>query len=253
MLNVGEELLPVAVDLIDAHGGDDLAELAEDHVLGLRLEIFRGEAEEADGGVGHEFGFSANRHGENGGNVDADIFDGECALEVALDLDGVEGEPGVFLDEGEDEGGAAVDAAGGVTAADFSVDDEDAVGGAAFVASDEEDEEGEEEDSDEDDEDGPVDHRRDIDRGIGDFLCEEWKEMGVHSVVLRVFGDLLGVGRALGAMVTSTVSEPRTEVTMILVPVGREWLGVRAWSSTVRFWREMVTFPVPVFWGGMVM
>ncbi len=39
VLDVGEELFAVAVDLIDGHGGDDLAELAEDHVFGLGLEV----------------------------------------------------------------------------------------------------------------------------------------------------------------------------------------------------------------------
>ena len=52
-LNVVQELLAVAVDVLDPHRGDHLAELAEDDVAGLLLDLLACQAEQADGGVLH--------------------------------------------------------------------------------------------------------------------------------------------------------------------------------------------------------
>ena len=49
----------------------------------------------------------------------------------------------MVLDQRQDEGGAAVDALGGVAAADLAVDDQDAVAGAALVALDQQQDEAE--------------------------------------------------------------------------------------------------------------
>ncbi len=51
-----QELIPVGVDLLDVHSGDDQAELAEDDVLGQLLDFLELQAEQALGGILHDPG-----------------------------------------------------------------------------------------------------------------------------------------------------------------------------------------------------
>ena len=111
LLNVLQELVAVAVDVLDPHRGDDLAQLAEDDVAGLLLDLLGAQAEQADGGVLHRLRVGADGDGEDAGHVDADVLDRQRALERDLDLDRLQAEVGVVLDQRPDEGGAAVDAA----------------------------------------------------------------------------------------------------------------------------------------------
>ena len=111
-LDVLQELLAVAVDVLDPHRGDHLPQLAEDDVARPACLISVGvQAQQADGGVLHHFGVGADGHGEHAGHVDADVLDRQGALERDLDLHRLQAEEGVVLDQRQDEGGAAVDAA----------------------------------------------------------------------------------------------------------------------------------------------
>ncbi len=75
----------------------------------------------------------ADGHREDAGHVDADVLDGQGALERDLDLDRLQVEEGVVLDQRHDEGRAAVDALRGVALAHLAEDHQDAVARAAFV------------------------------------------------------------------------------------------------------------------------
>src|SRR5439155_1691751 len=91
--------------------------------------------EEALGGVVHQDVVGVDADGEGAGGVDADVVLGEGALEGDVDDQGLQGHVGVVVDQGADEGAAAVEALGGAVAADPAVDDADAgAGGEGFAA-----------------------------------------------------------------------------------------------------------------------
>ncbi len=129
-----QELVAVAVDVLDLHRGDHLAKLAEDHVFGLLLDFLVAQAQQADGRVLHLLGRGADGHGEHAGHVDADVLHRQGAAQRDLDLHRLEAQPGVVLDQRPDELRPAVDATGRVVpAARLAVDHQHAVARAAFV------------------------------------------------------------------------------------------------------------------------
>ena len=73
-----QELIPVGVDLLDVHSGDDQAELAEDDVLGQLLDLLELQAQQALGGVLHDPRLGGDAHGEAAGDVDADVLAGQA-------------------------------------------------------------------------------------------------------------------------------------------------------------------------------
>ncbi len=139
-----EKLVAVAVDVLDLHRGDHLAELAEDHVFRLLLDFSRVEIQQADGRVLHLLGRRADGHGEHAGHVDADVLHRQRPAERNLDLHRLQAEPGVILDERIDELRAAVDARGRlVTCTRLAVNHQDAVARTAFVLLQQQHDEGE--------------------------------------------------------------------------------------------------------------
>jgi hypothetical protein len=139
-------LLAVTVDVLDPHRGDHLAELAEDDVLRLLLDLGGVQAQQANGRVLHHLEVGADGHGEDAGHVDTDVLHRQGAFERDLDLDRFQVEVGVILHQRHNEGRPAVDAAGGVAAAHLAVDDQDAVARAALVAAEQQHREAEEDD-----------------------------------------------------------------------------------------------------------
>ena len=88
---LSQELVAVAVDVLDPHRGDHLAELAEDDVAGLLLDLLgaRGRA----GGWPRSASSPASvpmATVKTLGHVDADVLDRQGALERDLDLDRLE-------------------------------------------------------------------------------------------------------------------------------------------------------------------
>ena len=75
ILDVAQERIAVAVDVLDPHRGDHLAQLAEDDVLGLLLDVGRSQSQQADRRVLHQLGRGADGHREHAGHVDADVLD----------------------------------------------------------------------------------------------------------------------------------------------------------------------------------
>ena len=134
MLNVLQEALAIAVDVLDAHRRDHLPELPEDDVFGLLLDLLRVESQQTNGGVLHDFGLNADRHGKDAGNLDANVLGRKSVFERNADLDRLQIEVSVVLNNGDDKCGAPVNAHRGCAAAHFSEFDEDPIAGAALVA-----------------------------------------------------------------------------------------------------------------------
>ena len=65
LLDALQELVAVAVDVLDPHRRDDLPELAEDDVAGLLLDLLGVEPEQADGRVLHRLRVGADGDGEH--------------------------------------------------------------------------------------------------------------------------------------------------------------------------------------------
>src|SRR6266851_4983889 len=131
-----KEFFAVPIDVLDAHRGDDLAELAENNVSRLLFDLRRVQPQEADGGVIHDFQVGADRHGKNAGDIDPDVLDRQGILERDLDLDRFQAQEGMVLKERPDKGRAAVDAASGISAPHLTEDHQHAVARAALVAAD---------------------------------------------------------------------------------------------------------------------
>ena len=87
VLDVLQELVAVAVDVLDLHRGDHLAQLAEDDVLGLLADlaaVVRPSRRMAAFCI--TLGRGADGHGEHAGHVDADVLHRQRAAERNLDL-----------------------------------------------------------------------------------------------------------------------------------------------------------------------
>ena len=134
LLDAAQERVAIAVNLFNAHACDDLTQLTEDDVLGLLHDLACGETEQAHGGVVHLFGGGADSDGEDTGHGHANVLQREGALEGRLDLHRVQGQVVVVLDQRPDKRTATVDGLGRATTGCLTVDDQDAVRGAALVA-----------------------------------------------------------------------------------------------------------------------
>ena len=77
VLDVLQELLAIAVDLVDGHRRDHLAELAEDQVGRLGADLLAGEVQQADRGVLHHLGLGADGDGEDARHVHPDVLEQE--------------------------------------------------------------------------------------------------------------------------------------------------------------------------------
>ena len=134
MLNVLQETLAVAVDVLDLHRRDHLPQLSENDVFGLLLDLLRVEPQQANGRVLHDLGLRPDRHGKDAGNFDADVLGRQGVFERNADLDRLEIEIGVVLNDGDDERGAAVNAHCRRARAHFAELDQDPIAGTALVA-----------------------------------------------------------------------------------------------------------------------
>ncbi len=134
LVDQGHELLAVLVDLLDRQGGDDQAKLAENDVLGLVADLAIIEGEQTLGRVVHQHGVDGDAHRERRGYVDPDVVHGQRAFEGNVDDERLEAQVLVVLDEGQDEGAAAVEASGRLGAADAPVHHEHPVARAPLVA-----------------------------------------------------------------------------------------------------------------------
>ena len=134
-----QKLVAVGVDLLDVHGGDDQAQLAEDDVLGELLDLVHFEVAQPFRRILHDGGLGGDADREDRRNVDADILPREGALQVYRNGQRRQIEVGKRLHERPDERRAAVDTLGAagvarLIRADFTVDDHDFIGRALFVA-----------------------------------------------------------------------------------------------------------------------
>ena len=151
--DVVDQTLAVGVDLLDRHGGDDHTHLAEDDVSGERLDLGDLLVQQALGGVLHDARLLGHGDREGGRRVHADVLLRQRTLELDVDRDRGQVEPGVALDDGEHERAAAlVELCGLAGAAGAAVDHEDAVRWTALVAAGHEHDEAEDDGDTEDDE-----------------------------------------------------------------------------------------------------
>ncbi len=156
-LDAVQEFLAIAIDVLDAHRSDHLAELAEDDVARLLLDVVRVQAEQTDRRVLHGRQVGADGDGEDAGHIDADVLHRQGALERDLDLDRLQRQEGVVLHQGQDEAGAAVQTARpGRTPRVLAEDHHHAVARAALVALGQHKGHGGKRHDDERDERGPV-------------------------------------------------------------------------------------------------
>ena len=125
--DAADEFFSVSVDFFNGQRGDDDAHLAHDDFRGQVADVLPRAAEQAAGGVLHDFRLGADAHDEGGGDVDADVLAGERTLERHVDVERVEIHVGVVLDDGHHEGGAAVQTLGRAPGAHLAVDNEDFV------------------------------------------------------------------------------------------------------------------------------
>ncbi len=234
-LDPGEQRVAVAVDLLDAHRRDDLAELAEDDVLRLALHQRRvvGDREESRGRVLLSLGVRSDGDGEHARHCHADVLRGERVLERNVDLQRREIEVGVFLDHGPDEGAAAGDHACRALAGHLAGDHEHLVRRAAPVARDEQEQESDYEREEKKTAAGreaayAIQQRTGLDHGV-----VKWRVHGQRTSSRE------------GVATTSTMSGSRTSTTVTFVPVESAAPLVTASYSTVRPLRVRVTLPAP--------
>ena len=138
-----QELVPVGVDLLDVHGGDDQTQLAEDNILGQLLDLLEAQAQQALGGVLHNPGLSGDAYGKAAGDIDADVLAGQGVFQVYRNGQRGQIQELVGLDDRPDKGRAAMNTLGGfggavLVAAYFTIDDHDLVRRALLIALDEE-------------------------------------------------------------------------------------------------------------------
>ena len=135
-----DELVAIGVDFLDPHRRDDLAHLAEDDFLGELRDLRVIESEQTLGGVAHLVRIGRDADGEGRGNADADVLLGKGVVELDVDRHRAQVEKLVVLDDGQDEGRAAVHAARATAFADASVNNQNAVRRAPLVPRQESDE-----------------------------------------------------------------------------------------------------------------
>ena len=129
-----DEFFAVGVDFLDGEGSDHHTHLAHDDFGGEVADILAGAAQQAAGGILHDFRLGADAHNEGGRHIHTDILAGESPLERHVDIDGVQVHEGVALHHGHDEGGTAMNALGGTPGAHITVDNENFIGRAHLVA-----------------------------------------------------------------------------------------------------------------------
>ena len=158
--NALDEFFAVGVDFLNGHGGDHHAHLAHDDFRSQVADFLPGAAQQARGGVLHDFRQGGDAHDEGGGDVHADVLGGEGALEGHVNVDGVQVQVAVGLEDRKHEGGTAVVAFGGLARAHLAEDDEDFVRRAHAVAA-------EQPGGRQDDEENQNGDRDDLVHGIG--------------------------------------------------------------------------------------
>ncbi len=133
-LNVFQERVAVAIDLIDPHRSDHLSQLTEDHFFRLLADFTNRQAEQADGRLLHQGRFRADGHREHTRYVHANILNRQRASQRNLDLHRFQAQIGVILQEWNHELRASVDRFGGLARL-FTAppNHQDPVAGAAFV------------------------------------------------------------------------------------------------------------------------
>ncbi len=77
-----QKFIPVGVDFLNVHGGDDQTQLAENNVFGQLLDFLELQAQQALGGVLHNARLCGDAHSEAGGHVDADILAGQGVFQI---------------------------------------------------------------------------------------------------------------------------------------------------------------------------
>src|SRR6202030_172481 len=106
--DVGDELVAIGVDLLDVHRRDDDTHLSEDDVLREFLYLRGLKTEHALGRILHHARLRRDAYCEGRRRIDADVLFRKRALEIDLDRHRREIEELIVLDDGPDEGGAAV-------------------------------------------------------------------------------------------------------------------------------------------------
>ncbi len=159
LLNVVQKCLAILVDLLDAHGGDDLPKLPEDDVLRLALHLRSIELEQANGGVGTRFVAGADGNGEHARYANPDVLEREGIAQGNVYLNRLEAQIVVFLDDRPHERAAARKAACHFSGADFSRYDQNLVARASLVARYEQHQHAEQRDGDQGYRDGRPWHR----------------------------------------------------------------------------------------------
>jgi len=133
LVDFAHECLSVTIDVLNLHGGDHGAHLANDDVLRLGLNLLGAEPEQANRGVLHDARVVRDGGGHGGRHADADVFLRQRVGEVDRHHKRFEIQIVVRLKERHDKRGAAMHALGRA-AAGFAVDHKDLVRGTAFVA-----------------------------------------------------------------------------------------------------------------------
>ena len=133
-LNVLQKLVAIAVDLFDAHRGDDLTQLAKNNFFGLLADLADGQAQQANSRLLHHRRFRADGHGEHTRHIDADVLKRQRTTQRNFDLDRLETQIGIVLEQRQHELGAGVDRLGRLARTlAASPDHQHAVTGATFV------------------------------------------------------------------------------------------------------------------------
>ncbi len=220
---MADELFAVGVDLLDGHRGDDDAHLADDDLLGERLDFLHGQAEQARGGIFHDAFLRADADGERRGRIHADVLRRERALERHVKIHRPQIKVGIGLKDREDEGRPAIVAPAAALASDVAVNDQDAIGRAHLVAAEEADEQ------ECDDEDG--------ERGEDD----------------EIHGKGVELGESVHSFSTSNVSGGTISRTITATPLGMcSPERVRAGSVCIWPWNVICTWPPAAPLAGML-
>ncbi len=90
VLDVVQELLAVAIDILNVHRGNHLPQLPENDVLGLLFDMRRIESQQPNGRVLHDRRFDADGDGEDAGDVDTNILNRKRIAQRHFDLDGLQ-------------------------------------------------------------------------------------------------------------------------------------------------------------------
>jgi len=136
--DIGQELIPVAVDLLNIHRGHHKPQLTKDNVLRQIIDLLLAQTQQSLSGIIHNTGLCRDPYRKSGGHIYPDILPTEGISQVYLNGDRSEIHKLVILDDRPDKCRATVDTFSGSysvgTAANLTKNHQNTIGWTALIA-----------------------------------------------------------------------------------------------------------------------